>query len=69
MIAEQGAPLKPIDECERWGPGRSPERNIQAIALTIALIESHAGLVTGLRTHDHAWYSRDAHPRLTETVA
>ena len=51
------------------GLGEARERIIHAIALAIALIESLPGLVTGLRTHDHAEYSRDAHPRLTETVA
>jgi hypothetical protein len=69
MIEELGSALKPTDESERWGLGEARERIIHAIALAIALIESLPGLVTGLRTHDHAEYSRDAHPRLTETVA
>ena len=51
------------------GLDEARERIIHAIALAIALIESPPGLVTGLRTHNHAGYSRDAHPRLTETVA
>ena len=69
MIEELGSALKPTDESERWGLGEARERIIHAIALAIALIESLPGLVTGLRTHDHAGHSRDAHPRLTETVA